>query len=57
MATRLLNIQERSPDQGLGPFSIPDLVLAAVALRHKVALFSLDRHFLAISRVTGLHLL
>ena len=50
------NIQERSLAQGLGPFSIPDLVLAAVALRHKTPLFSLDRHFRSISRVTGLQL-
>jgi len=49
-------IQERSLAQGLGPFSIPDLILAAVAIRHKVPLFSLDRHFLSISRVTGLRL-
>jgi predicted nucleic acid-binding protein len=50
------DIQERSLAQGLGPFSIPDLILASVALRHKVALFSLDRHFLSIARVTGLQL-
>lgn len=49
-------IQERSLAQGLGPFSIPDLILAAVALRHKVPLFSLDSHFLSIARVTGLKL-
>ena len=52
----LAEIQERSLAQGLGPFSIPDLILAAVALRHKVPLFSLDRHFLSIGRVTGLEL-
>ncbi len=50
------DIQERSLVQGLGPFSIPDLVVAAVALRHKVPLFSLDKHFLSIARVTGLQL-
>jgi len=50
------DIQERSLPQGLGPFSIPDLIPAAVALRHKVHLFSLDRHFLSIARVTGLQL-
>lgn len=50
------DIQERSLAQGLGPFSIPDLIVAAVALRHKVPLFSLDKHFLSISRVTGLKL-
>ena len=50
------DIQERSLAQGLGPFSIPDLIVAAVALRHKVPLFSLDKHFLPIARVTGLQL-
>ena len=50
------DIQERSLAQGLGPFSIPDLILATVALRQKVPLFSLDRHFLSIARVTGLQL-
>lgn len=50
------DIQERSLAQGLGPFSIPDLVVAAVALRHKVPLFSLDKHFLSVARVTGLKL-
>ena len=50
------DIQDRSLAQGLGPFSIPDLVVAAVALRHNVALFSLDKHFLSIARVTGLQL-
>jgi hypothetical protein len=50
------DIQERSLAQGLGPFSIPDLVVAAVALRHEVPLFSLDKHFLLIARVTGLQL-
>ena len=49
-------IQERSLAQGTGPFSIPDLILAAVALRYKVPLFSLDRHFQSIARVTGLQL-
>ena len=49
-------IQERSLAEGLGPFSIPDLILAAVALRHKIPLFSLDRHFHSIARVTGLEL-
>jgi predicted nucleic acid-binding protein len=50
------DIQERSLAQGLGPFSIPDLVVASVALRHEVPIFSLDKHFLSISRVTGLQL-
>ena len=50
------DIQERSLAQGFGPFSIPDLIVAAVALRHKVPLFSLDKHFLSIARVTGLQL-
>lgn len=50
------DIQERSLAQGLGPFSIPDLILAAVALRHKVPLFSLDKHFLSIARVTDMQL-
>ena len=38
--TDVAEIQERSLAQGLGPFSIPDLIVAAVALRHKVPLFS-----------------
>jgi predicted nucleic acid-binding protein len=54
--TDVTDIQERSLAQGLGPFSIPDLIVAAVALRHKVPLFSLDKHFLSIARVTGLKL-
>ena len=54
--TDVTDIQERSLAQGLGPFSIPDLVVAAVALRHKAPLFSLDKHFLSIARVTGLKL-
>ncbi len=49
-------IQERALDRGEGPFSIPDLVLAAVALRYKVPLFSLDKHFRVLSRLTGLRL-
>jgi predicted nucleic acid-binding protein len=52
----IADIQERSLAQGLGPFSIPDLIVAAVALRHKASLFSLDKHFLSIARVTGLQL-
>jgi len=54
--TDVADIQERSLAQGLGPFSIPDLVVAAVALRHKVPLFTLDKHFISIARVTGLQL-
>jgi predicted nucleic acid-binding protein len=54
--TDVADIQERSLAQGLGPFSIPDLIVAAVALRHKVPLFSLEKHFLSIARVTGLKL-
>lgn len=54
--TDVADIQERSLAQGFGPFSIPDLIVAAVALRHKVPLFSLDKHFLSIARVTGLQL-
>lgn len=54
--TDVADIQERSLARGLGPFSIPDLVVAAVALRYKIPLFSLDKHFLSIARVTGLHL-
>ena len=50
------DMQERSLARGLGPFSIPDLIVAAVALRHNVPLFSLDKHFLSISHVTGLQL-
>jgi predicted nucleic acid-binding protein len=50
------DIQERSLAQGLGPFSIPDLVLTAVAIRHNVPIFSLDNHFLSLARITGLQL-
>lgn len=49
-------IQERALDRGEGPFSIPDLILAAVAMRYSVPLFSLDKHFRALSRLTGLRL-
>ena len=54
--TDVAEIQERALAQGLGPFSIPGLILTAVALRNKVPLFSLDRHFVSLARVTGLRL-
>jgi predicted nucleic acid-binding protein len=50
----LTDIQEKALSQGMGPFSIPDLLLTALALRNEAALFSLDRHFEALARLTGL---
>lgn len=54
--TDVADIQERSLAQGVGPFSIPDLIVVAVALRHNVSVFSLDKHFRSIARVTELQL-
>jgi predicted nucleic acid-binding protein len=49
-------IQEKSLAAGVGPFGIPDLLVAATALRNRVAVFTLDRHFEAIAGITGLGL-
>jgi hypothetical protein len=49
-------MQEKALDKGSGPFSLPDLIIAAAALRHDAELFTRDRHFNAISALTGLRL-
>ena len=50
------DIQVKALDKGIGPFSIPDLIIAAVALHHGFPVFTRDRHFTDISRVTKLEL-
>ena len=52
----IIKIQEDALAQGLGPFSIPDLLLASLAIRNNFPVFSLDRHFEDLSRLTGLTL-
>jgi predicted nucleic acid-binding protein len=54
--SEVVRIQESALKRGLGPFSIPDLILASLALQNNLPLFSLDRHFVALSRLTGLRL-
>lgn len=49
-------IQEQALAQGVGPFSLPDLVIAATALLHDASVFTLDRHFTQIAALTGLRL-
>lgn len=49
-------IQEKALARGAGPFSVPDLVIAATALLHDAAVFTLDRHFKQIGVMTGLRL-
>lgn len=50
----VVKVQENALARGLGPFSIPDLLLASLAIRNNLSVFSLDRHFEALSRLTGL---
>jgi predicted nucleic acid-binding protein len=52
----IIKIQEHALAQGLGPFSIPDLLLSSLAIRNSHSVFSLDRHFKDIARLTGLTL-
>jgi predicted nucleic acid-binding protein len=54
--SNILKIQESALTQGLGPFSIPDLILTALAIRNNIPVFSLDRHFEDLSRLTSLTL-
>ena len=54
--SNIIKIQENALAQGLGPFSIPDLLLASLAIRNNFPVFSLDRHFEDLSRLTGLTL-
>lgn len=49
-------IQEKALAQGVGPFSLPDLVIAATALMADASVFTLDRHFKQIAALTGLRL-
>lgn len=49
-------IQEKALARGVGPFSVPDLVIAATALLHEASVFTLDRHFKKIAELTGLRL-
>jgi len=37
--------------------TVPDLILAAICIRHRVRLFTLDRHFQVIARYSDLQLL
>jgi predicted nucleic acid-binding protein len=50
----IIKIQESALAQGLGPFSIPDLLLASLAINNNLPIFSLDKHFQILSRVTRL---
>jgi predicted nucleic acid-binding protein len=52
----IIKIQESALAQGIGPFSIPDLLLASLAMRNNFPVLSLDRHFEDLSRLTGLPL-
>jgi predicted nucleic acid-binding protein len=54
--SHLIKIQESALAQGLGPFSIPDLLLTSLAIRNNIPVFSLDRHFEDLSRLTSLTL-
>jgi predicted nucleic acid-binding protein len=49
-------IQEKALAHGVGPFSVPDLVIAATSLLHDASVFTLDRHFKQIASLTGLRL-
>jgi predicted nucleic acid-binding protein len=49
-------IQEQALGAGAGPFSLPDLVIAAVAIRNRVQVFTLDRHFEEIQTQSDLSL-
>ena len=50
------NIQVRALGKGIGPFSIPDLIIAAVALHYGLPVFTRDRNFIDIASVTKLAL-
>jgi predicted nucleic acid-binding protein len=52
----IIKIQEGALAQGLGPFSIPDLLLTSLSIRNNIPVFSLGRHFEELSRLTSLAL-
>ena len=52
--SNIIKIQESALARGLGPFSIPDLLLASLAIQNNFPVFSLDRHFEDLSRLTSL---
>jgi predicted nucleic acid-binding protein len=52
--SQIIKIQENALAVGLGPFSIPDLLLTSLAIRNEIPVFSLDRHFEDLSRLTSL---
>ncbi len=54
--SNVIKIQESALSRGFGPFSIPDLLLASLAIRNNLPVFSLDRHFEDLSRLTDLTL-
>jgi predicted nucleic acid-binding protein len=54
--SNIIKIQESALDQGVGPFSIPDLLLASLAIRNNFPVFSLDHHFEDLSHLTGVTL-
>jgi predicted nucleic acid-binding protein len=54
--SQIIKIQENALALGLGPFSIPDLLLTSLAVRNEIPVFSLDRHFVDLSRLTSLTL-
>lgn len=50
------DIQVKALGKRIGPFSIPDLIIAAVALHYGLPVFTRDRHFVDIASVTKLAL-
>ena len=50
------DIQVKALSKGIGPFSIPDLIIAAVAVDHGLQVFTRDRHFKNIAKVMNLAL-
>ena len=52
----IVAIQEKALAGGVGPFSVPDLLIAATALLQEASVFTLDRHFTKIAALTGLRL-
>ena len=50
------DIQVKALSKGIGPFSIPDLIIAAVAFHHGLQVFARDRYFNDIASVINLAL-
>jgi predicted nucleic acid-binding protein len=54
--SNVIKIQESALARGFGPFNIPDSLLASLAIRNNLPVFSMDRHFEDLSRLTDLTL-